>query len=345
MLKCLQAGRGIAALAVVAFHLSVNFGDPRYGVQPLAGGLSQYGYLGVDFFFVLSGFIILNAHLKDVGRPHRWRTYIWRRFVRVYPIYWIYLTIMCALLLLGAARTIQPPHDLAAWFSAYSLVKTSSETPPLLVAWTLFHEIAFYFAFSTLILNRWLGLALLCAWAAACAVMFHYTGAGGDSALAVYTSAFNLEFFMGMGAYALYRHNKYPVLLLAAGAAVIIAVVATARGVVDHDIFGIGCALLIAGATILEARGRLATPAALVLLGGGSYTIYLVHVPIEDTIMRFADLGGLSKIVPSPVIWWGILLVTVALAYAAWFVIERPLQAALGRLERSALALLSTSTA
>lgn len=337
MLKCLQAGRGIAAVAVVAFHLSTNFDDPRYGLRPMTDYLSRHGNLGVDFFFVLSGFIILNAHIKDVGRPGRWLSYMWRRFARVYPIYWIYLTIMCALLLLGAARESKPPHDFAAWLSAYSLVRFSSDRPPIVVAWTLFHEIAFYFAFSILILNRWLGMALLAAWACACAILFHYTGTSGYSAFSVYTSAYNLEFFMGMGAYGLFRLKRNPLLLMAGGAAVMVAValLTSTLGRVEHDLFGLSCALLIAGATIIEERGHLTTPDVLVSLGGASYTIYLVHVPVEDAIMKFLDLAGVSRIVPSVVLWWSIFLVTLAIAYGAWLAIERPLQVMLGRRRKS----------
>ena len=69
MLKCLQAGRALAALAVVAFHLSTAFSDPRYGSHSIGQAFTRHGNLGVDFFFVLSGFIILNAHARDIGRP------------------------------------------------------------------------------------------------------------------------------------------------------------------------------------------------------------------------------------------------------------------------------------
>ncbi len=44
------------------------------------GGLANKGWLGVYFFFVLSGFIILFAHWKDLGRPGQLKRYAWRRF-------------------------------------------------------------------------------------------------------------------------------------------------------------------------------------------------------------------------------------------------------------------------
>jgi len=50
--------------------------------------VAQFGHAGVDFFFVLSGFIIFFVHGKDIGKPSRLPHYVWRRFIRIYPVYW-----------------------------------------------------------------------------------------------------------------------------------------------------------------------------------------------------------------------------------------------------------------
>jgi peptidoglycan/LPS O-acetylase OafA/YrhL len=331
MLKCLQVGRAFAALAVVAFHLSTAFGDPRYGGRPIGQAWTLHGNLGVDFFFVLSGFIILSAHLKDLGQPSRWTTYLWRRFARVYPIYWIYLAIFCLLLALGAGEVAHLPTSLAAWVSAFSLLRFSPDTPPLQVAWTLFHEVAFYAIFSLVILNRWVGITALALWAFTCAVTYHYTGESGDSAWRVYTSAFNLEFFFGMGAFALYRRGRDPWLLIAGGAVIVALACALliASGRVEHDLFGLGFALAIAGFTIAESTGRLPSSSAFVALGGASYTLYLIHVPIMGVVLKMVRLSKLTSVAPSVVTWWLVYATTVVVAYLAWIVLEKPLQLAL----------------
>jgi exopolysaccharide production protein ExoZ len=71
----IQSCRGLAAIAVAAFHLSIDVGDHRYLGHQILRWLTWRMNLGVDFFFVLSGFIILLAHEKDIGQPHRLRRF------------------------------------------------------------------------------------------------------------------------------------------------------------------------------------------------------------------------------------------------------------------------------
>lgn len=89
-LKTLQQGRGLAAMAVAAFHLSLLLGDTRYLNDAVFLKFTQRGNLGVDFFFVLSGFIIVFAHYKDINHPARVSDYLLKRFTRLFPVYWLY---------------------------------------------------------------------------------------------------------------------------------------------------------------------------------------------------------------------------------------------------------------
>ena len=66
--------------------------DPKYGALDMLARPKSLCWMGVNFFFVPSGFIIFFAHAKDVGRPARIGTYLWRRFARVYPTYWVFIS-------------------------------------------------------------------------------------------------------------------------------------------------------------------------------------------------------------------------------------------------------------
>ncbi len=71
-----------------------------------------FGHAGVDFFFVLSGFIIMHAHTADIGKPERLYRYLWRRATRIYPIYWIVTLIQASRAFFSAdfAIRLAPSH-------------------------------------------------------------------------------------------------------------------------------------------------------------------------------------------------------------------------------------------
>jgi peptidoglycan/LPS O-acetylase OafA/YrhL len=103
----LDSLRGIAALAVVLYH--VRWTHPLYG-----WGVIRNGYLAVDFFFVLSGFVIAYSYGARLNRPAALRRFAWLRFWRLYPVHLAVL-----LLLLGAALS----RAAAAWLAAAPLVR------------------------------------------------------------------------------------------------------------------------------------------------------------------------------------------------------------------------------
>ncbi len=67
------------------YHATRGLSLPQYlGYIPFGNGFG-FGHAGVDFFFVLSGFIIMHAHATDIGKPERLSRYLWRRVTRIYP--------------------------------------------------------------------------------------------------------------------------------------------------------------------------------------------------------------------------------------------------------------------
>lgn len=86
-IQSLQLFRGFAALAVVAHHTALSTGAFVGALpEPLATWLGM-GFLGVDFFFVLSGFIIMFAHMDDASTAASIKRYAFKRLTRIYPAY------------------------------------------------------------------------------------------------------------------------------------------------------------------------------------------------------------------------------------------------------------------
>lgn len=140
----IQVLRGVAALMVALYHLSTQFAVNTGHV--LFANIFRHGYLGVDLFFIISGFIIFVVHSKDIGQPHKFFTYIKKRIFRVMPGYW---TLVLAKLVITGGVAL----------SAQQLVQTFFLIPlpkPLFinVSWTLSFEFLFYITFAMLIVGR-----------------------------------------------------------------------------------------------------------------------------------------------------------------------------------------------
>jgi len=75
--------RGIAILLVLLFHFT-----PASGVLHPLAHVFQVGWIGVDLFFVLSGYLITGILLDSAGRPHYYRNFIVRRSLRIFPLYY-----------------------------------------------------------------------------------------------------------------------------------------------------------------------------------------------------------------------------------------------------------------
>lgn len=94
--------RGIAALWVVLFHIDVSlfYRDLGALVSRDASGIFSRGYLWVDFFFLLSGFIIAHVYSSSLSTAPRWpaiKNYLWARFARIYPLHLFTLLLLVLL--------------------------------------------------------------------------------------------------------------------------------------------------------------------------------------------------------------------------------------------------------
>ena len=84
--QSIQLLRAVAALMVVVQHSHIAFTPTEKAKLWWWPVFSDFGWLGVSLFFVISGFIIANV----LSRPNfSLVDYFWRRFIRIYPLYWM----------------------------------------------------------------------------------------------------------------------------------------------------------------------------------------------------------------------------------------------------------------
>ena len=283
---------------VVVYHAARHL-DKAFGMPGLLRSV-RFGHAGVDFFFVISGFIILFVHSRDIGAPNRLAHYAGRRFTRVMPTYWVALSLTIAMATAGS-RSAPALGDVIR-----SVLLLPSDTEPLLgVAWTLQYEIVFYALFAVLIAHRSAGrgvMALWLAWIAMGVAGVVFTNIPG-SLYGIY----NLEFFFGMAAaHLLARHRvPRPRWVLGAGLMLFGACCALeSAGPLDGQsgwarlAYGIPAALIILGLVESERQGLLAVPRALKALGSASYSIYLFQFVFIGLTWRAWLAAGLDHRLP-----------------------------------------------
>jgi len=114
--ESLTGVRALAAAWVLVFHL-YTFANPLWAHGPIAEAFSSQGYLGVDFFFVLSGFILALQYLGPLARPTRGAVtrFLLLRLARIYPLHILTMVGVAVMAFVGAmfGKNSANPHQLS----------------------------------------------------------------------------------------------------------------------------------------------------------------------------------------------------------------------------------------
>ena len=314
----IQAARGLAALLVVLYHGGRMLSLPQYAGFVPAGGIFSFGHAGVDFFFVLSGFIIYFVHHKDIGSPGRLQSYLWRRITRIYPIYWFVTLLLLVLWLVSRTGD----HALSAGYVVESLLLVPQDRDPLLgVAWTLEHEVLFYLVFAVAIAGRRLGIVLFSCWMLLTIVAL-MAPLPDATILQFLLSPFHLQFVMGIGAAHMVLRGgvSLPRTLAIAGGLAFFAfgLVEDAGGIslsgaAGRILYGLAATCALIGLASAEQRNLLCVGAAGAFWGAASYSLYLVHTMAIGLTARAMAVSGSIRLLPG----WLVLIVVVCAALAA----------------------------
>src|SRR3954449_2941789 len=139
--------RGLAALSVAIAHSDSSIGNDPVLHLPRWHQFEMPGSSGVEFFFVLSGFVMALMHAGEIGPGGRPLVFLWRRACRIYPAYLVVLGIQ--LWRFWGAPSLTPD---AIW-SWVALAPTRTDNL-IVVAWTLRQEVVFYLLFALCLLPR-----------------------------------------------------------------------------------------------------------------------------------------------------------------------------------------------
>jgi peptidoglycan/LPS O-acetylase OafA/YrhL len=290
--RSLTGLRGVAACVVVAYHYALA---PH--AQLPAGAPLLRGYLSVDVFFVLSGFVMAltyAGHFVDGFTPGAYREFLLRRFARIYPLYVVTLLPFVLVMACGPWHRFRDAMPMIA--ANALLLQASGATVSLNApAWSIGAEAAIYPLFPLLVFATLSGGGRRAAAGAAVAAMLLSVAAAlgpvlqptMQGSLDLYLETTRLPLLRCLGGFTFglltYRAARWPWLTRlaahdSAGAAVIaLLAIGLFRRWDDLAIYATLPALVLCLYVNRGWLGRLMACGVIHWLGIMSYAIYLVH--------------------------------------------------------------------
>ena len=327
-LQALDLLRFVAALSVVVYHYTARgrgWHTPVRQLFPALHAVSQYGWMGVELFFLISGFVIcMSSWDRHLG------AFFVSRVARLFPAY------LVAVVLTASVVAIWPGFSLNTNKDNILINFTMLEVPlhgrPVdSVYWTLLTELLFYLLFAVVV---WRGLtyqravAFCVLWTTASIFvpLFANRFAG-----VVFQPEYSPYFIAGIAFYLMYRFGPN---LLLAGIVVVSFILATHQ--IQADVQGqatvagdqlnlsvvyavlAACFALIA----LVALGRLSWIRGkwTIVLGAVTYPLYLIHQTIGFTV-----ISRLDRHLNRYVLLTGLILVMIAVAWLIYRIVEKTL--------------------
>jgi peptidoglycan/LPS O-acetylase OafA/YrhL len=333
--------RFVAAALVVGFHLmpvaAYSFGTTPDEYWPHAVlQVSRYGWMGVELFFLISGFVIC---MSSWGRSLS--QFVTSRVTRLWPAYVFAVVVVSAVLMIWPApgeSSPEFPQVLANLTMLQGLMGIAHVDP---VYWSLLVELKFYLIFAVVVragltYRRVVGFCVV--WTVA-ALFVQASGVGVLNDLL--NPTLTPYFVAGVTLYLMHRFGPNLVLWgMLATSWVLASVMLNSEitGMIqrgDHVNFTTGLVLLTAFFLVLVAvalgwfswmRWR-----GLVVIGALTYPVYLLHYHLGRTAFR--EMRGEG---PSWLLAAGVLAGLLVVAYLVHRLVERPVSAALRRGLRAA---------
>jgi peptidoglycan/LPS O-acetylase OafA/YrhL len=298
--------------------------------------VAKAGYLGVDLFFLLSGFVLSHAHPTTRWTWSIYRAFIRARFARIFPMHW-------AALLLIALTLVIYPGVYAAMPQRFQLVDLLTSTfliqnwgfGPLLPwngpAWSLSTEWLVSLAFPLFLLGarrvaRPSIAAFLCAAAigvfAVFLVLTHNPDPGVTARAGIIRTV--CEFGAGCLLYRVYTAGARANVLTYVAAAALVGAGVLVPWLAILAVFGFALVVFLA-AQNTGPVARLLSSRVMVFLGDISFSVYLVHwilLQVSDRVEKAFNVDGVWAF-----FWFcGYLALVLALSTTTYKLIERPAQ-------------------
>ncbi|MBX0357649.1 acyltransferase [Halobacillus sp. Nhm2S1] len=325
-MEIIQISRALAIVFVLIGHANNNFYQ-EIGYDWF--NVSQWDRTGgVDFFFIVTGFMIYYLYNKHAGNKEKATQFLIKRLLRIFPLYWFFTTL--ALIVPIAFPMLQEGYRMEVILKSFLLL---TNEPILSSAWSLTHIVFFYLLFFAYMykpvimkpfIGLWIGLTIL-----------------GEMNIVSFfpSSIFSIsvvEIFCGslVAYFSIHYKNNYAGLCIVTGLAGYLLVWV-------HNVYSLNfiplslaygfCSMLMMYGIAEKDKIKRNVPHFLSYLGGASYSIYIAHGPfVKGYLLIFVELHFFDHIHP----FFGmitIILLVIASCCIVYNVVEKPLVETLRR--------------
>ena len=310
----LTAIRGIAAWWVVLYHFRVELGLDTW---PIFQAVIAFGYLAVDLFFIMSGFVIALSYEQNFRslRQQNILRFLGYRLARIYPLHLVVMILFLAnpiaIKLFSSKGTVGDRYDIGYYFESLFLIQNwgfSDISGWNYPAWSISTEWAAYLLFpimawcSVRVLTNLRNIATVILVGGAALIAFSASAGGiGNDIPRIGLVRCLLEFSIGICLLKFWAlHRLEPSAANAVSiAAVIILVIGAAIGAPDYIYAPWGLALLIVSLLCDSAfLTRLLSNPVLISIGKVSYSTYMIHYLVKDWVKFTIEKPAVPSTVP-----------------------------------------------
>lgn len=305
-------------------------------ISPITFNYGVYNnyVVGIDIFFVLSGFIMVYISREKQGVQAA-KDFIIRRIMRIIPVYWFYTFVLALIAIflpqvLGKAEFIPVDFIKSLFFIPY--LNTAGDLQPFLNnGWTLNYEMYFYAIFALcLLLPAKYSLFVMAAYF----IGSEYTRFWGIEGVfgTFYSHDIILEFVAGAFiGYLFLKNIRLPSWMFWVG--VLFLILSFVALFFHNTLEGLGIEYnrpLVGGLSVLllvlpKKAEFIKMPKFLVMIGDSSYTLYLAHPFAIGAITQIVLLMNWQAVIHPWIIFTTIIAVSLVGSYIAYQIIEKPL--------------------
>jgi peptidoglycan/LPS O-acetylase OafA/YrhL len=328
MIINIQFLRAVASLLIVCSHI-ILFGNDKYSLNlPNLNFIAGYFTIGIDIFFIISGFIMVYiTYNKDISPL----LFLKKRFVRIFPPLWMVCIILLPVFFLKPEWINSSDNIPTSLLHSFFLIPHEG-TPLIKVAWTLEFEMFFYIIFAiTLKLSstrQIVSITLFFLFSIICGLLFPVLI--NSAIIKLCTSPYLLEFICGMLLGYYFKKIKAPSLLITLITTVttiisFVYLMMFQYGEINRVLHFLPFAFNICFLFILLEQQKIVMPLKISIFGGKiSYNMYLLHILILTAIWRFLTFYK-TNYLPNYIICLIILGTSIICAWVMEIIVKKML--------------------